>query len=311
MFKKSPRPSYVLPAPSVATDNNSPGKKFPYLTPGLFIFTLIWLGIYAYAFPDPLGLAAKNWPLVLVGFCGALIGNITAIGGGLVFIPVMMFVYSVDPVSSLKLAFASQSIGMSSGAVGWLRRGEVPLRLLWWTVPPLIAGAMISTFFIHPQPMLVKGLFGPIAFLAGVLTLITLDRKGGQDDLPAKARVPILLVSLVGGMITGWVAIGEGEIVAAFCMLVCGLKASRAIGLGVVLLSINSILLALVHAFYYGGIPWDMAAFTMLGCLWGGRMGPYLVQWVSLRGVKKAFAIIATLDGLVVTLQAIYVMFFR
>jgi uncharacterized membrane protein YfcA len=289
----------------------SSAKHFPYLTPWLFVFTLIWLAVYGVVFPDPVGLAASNWPLIIVGVIGAFIGNVTAIGGGIVFIPVLMFAYSVDPVSALKLAFVTQAVGMTSGASGWLRRGEVPGRLLQWTVPSLVVGTIISTFLIYPQPMLVKGLFGPIAFIAGLLTLITLDRKGGRMGLPAKARVPIVLVSLVGGLITGWVAIGEGEIIAAFCMLAYGLNAHRAIGLGVVLLSVNSLLLAFIHAFYYGGVPWDMAAFTMLGVLWGGRLGPFLAQWISPRATKNVFAVIALLDGLVITTQASYVMFLK
>ncbi|MGZ8947309.1 MAG: TSUP family transporter, partial [Methylococcaceae bacterium] len=106
-------------------------------------------------------------------------------------------------------------------------------------------------------------------------------------------------------------AIGEGEIIAAFCMLAYGLDANRAIGLGVVLLSINSILLAFIHSFYFGGVPWDLAAFTMLGVLWGGRLGPFLAQWISMHTTKKVFAFIALLDGLVIILQTSYVMFFR
>lgn len=298
-------------APVIEPDNYSSAKSFTYFTPWLFVFTLIWLGVYVVAFPNPIGLAASHWPLVIVGVLGAFIGNATAIGGGIVFIPVLMFAYQVDPVSALKLAFVTQAVGMTSGASGWLRRGEVPLPLLEWTVPALIIGTMMSTFLIHPQPMLVKGLFGPIAFLTGLLTLITLDRKGGRTELPAHARIPIALVSFIGGMITGWVAIGEGEIIAAFCMLAYGLNANRAIGLGVVLLSLNSLLLAFIHAFYYGGIPWDMAAFTMLGVLWGGRLGPFLAQWISPRTTKKGFAFIALLDGLMITLQVSYVMFFR
>ena len=294
----------------VKPDNTNRGN-FSYFTPWLFVFTLVWLVAYRLVFPDPMGLAANNWPLIIVGVFGAFIGNVTAIGGGIVFIPVLMFVYNVDPVSALKLAFVTQAVGMTSGASGWLRRGEVPLALLKWTVPALIVGAAISTFLIHPQPMLVKGLFGPIAFIAGLLTLITLDRKGGRMELPANALVPVMLISLVGGMITGWVAIGEGEIIAAFCMLAYGLNANRAIGLGVVLLSINSLLLAVIHSFYFGGVPWELAAFTMLGVLWGGRLGPFLAQWISMRTTKKVFAVIALLDGLVVTLQAGYVMFFR
>lgn len=298
-------------APVIELDNPSSAKSFAYFTPWLFVFTLIWIAGYATIFPDPIGLAASNWPLIIVGVFGAFIGNATAIGGGIVFIPVLMFAYQVDPVSALKLAFVTQAVGMTSGASGWLRRGEVPLPLLKWTVPALIIGTMISTFLIHPQPMLVKGLFGPIAFLTGLLTLITLDRKGGLTELPAHARIPIVLVSFIGGMITGWVAIGEGEIIAAFCMLAYGLNANRAIGLGVVLLSLNSLLLAFIHALYFGGVPWDMAAFTMLGVLWGGRLGPFLAQWISPRATKKGFACIALLDGLMITLQASYMMYFR
>jgi uncharacterized protein len=269
----------------------------------MVILTLAWLLVYVRAFADPAGLAARHWPLILVGVAGALIGNITAIGGGLVFIPVLMFVYHTDPVSALKLAFVTQAVGMTSGASGWLRREEVPLGMLRWTVPSLILGTIVSTFVLHPQPMLVKGLFGPVAVLTGLLTLATLNRKGQLGELPSKAKVPVLLVSFIGGLLTGWVAIGEGEIIAAFCMLAYGLNANKAIGLGVVLLAINSLLLAAIHVFYFGGVPWDMAVFTMLGVLWGGRLGPFLGQWVSTQGIKRAFAWIALLDGLLITWQ--------
>lgn len=280
-------------------------KRFRYVTAGMLLFTLLWLLVYLFAFPDPAGLAAKNWPLVLVGIAGAFIGNMTAIGGGLVFIPVLIFGYHISPLAALKLSFVTQAVGMTSGAAGWLRRGEVPLGLLKWTIPSLILGTAISTFLLHPNGMVVKSLFGPVSLLTGILTLITIDRKGKLDMLPQKAALPVFLISVLGGLVTGWVAIGEGEIIAAFCMLIYGLRSTKAIGLGVVLLSVNSILLALVHGLYFGGVPWDMAIFTMIGVLWGGRLGPYLSQWVSGRNTKLIFAIIAVLDGALITWQAI------
>ena len=282
--------------------------RLRYFTPWLVVLTLIWLAAYCAIFPDPAALAARRWPLVLVGLAGAVIGNVTAIGGGLVFVPVMIFVYALDPVSSLKLAFASQSVGMSSGAAGWLRRREVPGRLLAWTVPPLLLGALVSSFLIRPNPMLVKGLFGPITIIAGCLTLCTLDRKGGAPDLPTRANLPVAIISFLGGMVTGWVAIGEGEVVAAFCMLAYGLNANRALGLGVLLLAINSVFLLALHTFVFKGVPWDMAVFTMLGCLWGGRLGPFVSQWFSHRTIKKIFAVIALLDGALIILQALGVL---
>ncbi len=283
-------------------------RRLRYFSPWLVVFTLVWLVVYVCCFPSPGKLAERNWPLVLIGVAGAVIGNLTAIGGGLVFVPTMIFVYSANPVAALKLAFVTQAVGMTSGATGWLRRGEVPLRLLRWTVPPLIAGALVSSFVYRPNPMLVKELFGPITIVAGLMTLYTLDHKGGVPDLPRKANFWVAVAAFFGGVITGWVAIGEGEIVAAFCMLAFGLNANRALGLGVLLLSINSIFLALLHSLYFGGVPWQWAIFTMLGVLWGGRLGPFVAQWFSMRTAKKIFAVIAVLDGLLIFLQAIGVL---
>lgn len=289
-------------------ESTVPARRLRYFSPWLVVATLVWLAVYTQAFPAPGALAASHWPLVLVGVAGAFIGNVTAIGGGLVFVPVMIFAYNINPVAALKLAFLSQAVGMTSGASGWLNRGEVPLRLLKWTVPTLVLGSLVSSFAIRPNPMLVKGLFGPITITAGLLTLYTHNRKGGPPDLPARANWPVAAISFLGGVITGWVAIGEGEIVAAFCMLAYQLNANRALGVGVVLLSINSLFLAGLHTFVFGGVPWDFAVFTMLGCLWGGRMGPFVAQWFSGKTVKKVFAIVAVMDGALIILQALGVL---
>jgi hypothetical protein len=46
----------------------------------------------------------------------------------------------------------------------------------------------------------------------------------------------------------------------------------------------------------------------MLGVLWGGRLGPFVAQWFSMRTAKKFFAAIAVLDGCLIFLQAIGVL---
>ena len=295
-------------ADAVAAASDSPDRaesprRLRYWTWGLPAFTAAWLAVYLYAFPDPVGLAARNWPLFLVGVAGATLGNATAVGGGLVFIPALMFGWQLGPVEALKLALVSQSIGMTSGAIGWFRRGEVPLKALPVTVPPLVVGALISTLVIQPNPLLVKGLFGPMSILVGCITLYLLEHRARCREVPRSAYPGLAAVSLVGGMLTGWVAIGEGEVVAAFLMLRYGLDPRRGIGLGTALLSINSILLALIHGLFLGGVPWELAVFTMLGCAFGGRLGPFVAQWVGPHRLKLAFATVALGDGLLFVWQ--------
>jgi uncharacterized membrane protein YfcA len=72
------------------------------------------------------------------------------------------------------------------------------------------------------------------------------------------------VVAFIGGLISGWVAIGEGEVVAAFLILVGGVKSRTSIATGVLLLAISSIYLTLLHQFFLGGIPWITPASRFL-----------------------------------------------
>ena len=279
-------------------------KGLQYFTWWMPVFVVLWGIVFWNLFPNPLGLIQQNWPLFIVGLVGATIGNATAVGGGIVFVPVMLFVYQLPAVTALKLALASQSFGMTSGAIGWATRGVVKPKILKVATVALLLGSTISSLVIKPNAILIKGLFGPASIFIGVVTLLMLNRHGDHEDLPSNgAYFWLALMAFIGGMLTGWVAIGEGEVIAAFLMIVYGLRAERGIGLGVILLSINSIYLTLIHQFFLGGIPWELAMFTGFGCVFGGRLGPYLSQWVGPRRLKIGFATIAIVDGLIFILQ--------
>jgi uncharacterized protein len=289
----------AAPAPAAVP----PVRYFGWWLPAMLA---AWAGLAAFVLPDPLAAAQANWPLVLVGVAGSLLGNATAVGGGLVFVPVMILVLHLHPVQALQVALVGQCFGMTSGAFGWLARRAVPMSALAVSVPALLVGSTFSTLVVRPNAMLVKGLFGPVSVLIGLLVLYLLDRHPHtHDDIPRRAFLPLAVVATVGGVITGWIAIGEGEIVAAFLMLGYGLAANRGIGLGTVLLSINSIYLASLHAAFIGGIPWEIAMFVGLGCLFGGRLGPFLAQWVRPRRLKVGFAVVAIADGLLMIWQSL------
>jgi uncharacterized membrane protein YfcA len=130
-----------------------------------------------------------------------------------------------------------------------------------------------------------------------------LNRSKAQQITSAKS-LPLFLISILGGMITGWISIGEGEVIAAYLMLACGASAASSIGLGVILLAINSIYLTLIHSLFLGGVPWNIACLTMLGAVYGARLAPYLSQWIDQRMLKIAFAIIAIADGILFLIQA-------
>jgi uncharacterized membrane protein YfcA len=75
-------------------------------------------------------------------------------GGGIVFIPAILFLFHLPLVTALKIALASQSFGMTSGAVGWIQKRVVRLRALKLTVPGLLIGSATSFLVIHPSARL-------------------------------------------------------------------------------------------------------------------------------------------------------------
>jgi uncharacterized membrane protein YfcA len=281
-------------------------RHFRYWSPWLLLFVLAWGVTYGVVFPHPVALFQSRAVFILVGFCGAVLGNISAVGGGIVFIPVIIFVFHLEPVTALKIALASQSFGMTSGAIGWMQKRIVPLRALQLTVPGLLLGSAVGSLVIHPSALLVKVFFGPVSILLGVLTIALSKRGSGlkrQTEIPGSAAGPLFVIAVIGGLITGWIAIGEGELVAALLMLVYGMDAGACIGLGVVLLSINSIFLTVIHQFFLGGIPWDYAAFTALGCVFGARLAPFLSKRSNPIVLKTIFAVIAICDGVMFIVQ--------
>jgi uncharacterized membrane protein YfcA len=281
-------------------------RHFRYWSWWLLLFASVWTTGYFSLAHDPVALFKQNWVFIPVGFCGAILGNISAVGGGIVFIPIIIFLFHLPPVTALKIALASQSFGMTSGAIGWIQKRVVPLRVLKLTVPSLLIGSAISSLVVHPSALLVKLLFGPVSIVLGVLTIV-LSRKAAKTaagmEVPANSAVPLFLISFIGGLITGWIAIGEGELVAALLMLVYGVNVVTCIGLGVLLLSINSIFLTLLHNFFLGGIPWNIAAFTGLGCVFGARLAPYLSRRSNPLVLKTIFAVIAICDGILFIVQ--------
>ena len=279
-------------------------RPLRYWTPGFAVFAAAWLAAWWFGFADPLAEARAHGFLVLVGFAVAIVANATAIGGGIFFIPILVFGYGLSPLVAVKLSIAGQAFGMTSGAIGWLRRGVVPSEALRAAVPPLLVGATVSSLLFHPSAALVKGVFGPVSIALGALALWLLDPPAERDAPPRSALLPLRAIAFAGGCVSGWVAIGAGELAAAFLMLVHHVRADRAIGLGVVLLSAASLWLCAIHTFVLDGIPWEMAAFLVLGTVFGARLGPWLAQHVAPRLLKVLFGIVAIGDGLLFLLQA-------
>lgn len=261
--------------------------------------------------------------LTLVAFFAASVANATAIGGGFLFMPLFIFVYKLAPAVALKLSLATQAFGMTSGALTWGRKYIDTYACVYGAVASVI-GVWFATYIWVIPSGYIKPLFALISlgvFIALVIE-ITLKLPNVKNAVNFKLNATTIffgIATFVGGLITGWTAIGVGEIVALYLLFFYRLKLDVAIGTGVAILAISSMAGFFFHL-TIGGIPWGLLAFTVPGVILGGRYGVKVAKFLE-AGVKHAnsdklfkksplkltFALVIFIDCIVIILSELVI----
>ena len=245
----------------------------------LFFITTVaclWLLVLLNFFSEPIQLFLDSWPIIIIAFLGAVVANATAVGGGFIFVPLFTFFYDLSAIQSLKLALSTQAFGMTTGALSW------PRRLIVWPYFFLACGAsslgmMLGTFFWIPSNELIHQLFGYASIVIGAVLFIeatysSLKEKQHHRLAMNQWAVCYFFVCIAGGLITAWVSIGIGEVVAMWMLFQARYSIASSVATGVAVLAFCSVLGFIFHNII-GGIVWHYLIFTSIGVIFGGRVG--------------------------------------
>jgi len=222
--------------------------------------------------------------LTLVAFFAASVANATAIGGGFLFMPLFIFVYQLAPPLALKLSIATQAFGMSSGALTW-GRDYIDKNAFVLASVSSISGVWFATYNFAVPSGYIKPLFALISL--GVFIALVTEMRLKVLDQQRKAHFSLNTVSIffvlaafAGGLVTGWTAIGVGEVVALYLLFSYRLRLDKAIGTGVAVLAVSSIAGFVFHS-GLGGIPWELLMFTVPGVILGGHYGVKIAKYLE------------------------------
>jgi uncharacterized membrane protein YfcA len=212
------------------------------------------------------------------------VANATAIGGGFLFMPLFIFVYQLAPPVALKLSIATQAFGMSSGALTW-GRDYIDKNAFILASVASISGVWFASYNFAVPSGYIKPLFALISL--GVFIALVLEMRLKVTDQQQKANfnfnalsIFFVLAAFAGGLVTGWTAIGVGEVVALYLLFFYRLRLDKAIGTGVAVLAVSSIAGFIFHA-DLGGIPWELLMFTVPGVILGGRYGVIAAKYLE------------------------------
>lgn len=258
-------------------------------------------------------------PFMLLGVVGAIFANATGAGGGVVFVPFFQQL-SFSPQTIIATSFAIQCCGMTAGALSWLQFYRNTLRQEpdWAALPAVflqclpfgLTGLWLGQYGVDgliphlrfsalsSQLHLGFGVFSILLALAIMASTKRLHSGHLRKQLSRGDRVWLSVISLAGGLITAYLSVGIGELIAVY-LIIRRFDVTMAIGVAV-MISACTVWAGVLHgAFFDEAVNWLVVLFAGAGAIIGGRIARFIVLFFSPRQIKVFFALWVLVLGIV------------
>jgi uncharacterized membrane protein YfcA len=211
---------------------------------------------------------------LIIGVSLGLIGG----GGSILTVPVLVYLFKVDPV--LSMAYSLFIVGATAlvGAISKFKEGLVNLKTAIIFGLPSIAAVYATRKFIVPaipdsvffigdfevtRPVLLMGLFAVLMVAASISMIRKPKNKIQEPDKPQVFNYPmIFLEGSVVGVLTGLVGAGGGFLIIPALVVLSKLPMKQAVGTSLLIIAAKSLI-----------------GFT-------GDLGKYQFDWVLLLSVS-------------------------
>lgn len=259
---------------------------------------------------------------ILIGFLSAFVGSLVGLGGGIIFVPAMLFLY--DNFASFSWANPQAIVGISlvtmvftglSSTLAYFKLKRVDIKtgviFLIGSMPGSIIGSWINTKLDIDDFSLYFGILMLIVF-----AMMLLDRqkllKNKQLEINKYTRtfeidgemyqynvtyVPAFILSFAVGALSGLFGIGGGTISVPAMILFFGIPVQVAIATSMFMIFFISLISATTHI-VLGHIVWAYVLFFVIGSYIGGTVGAKtskLFKGKTLEWILRILIVIAAL----------------
>lgn len=251
--------------------------------------------------------------MILAGYIAAIfIGLILGVlggGGSILSIPILVYLFGIDPV--LASAYSLFIVGMTSlvGAIPKYKSQLVNFRSAFlfgipsivtifitrkWIVPALPDIIWTTQYFIITKRILLLGIFALLMILAAIKMLWS------KDPIPSssfKVRTTLLMIQgLLIGFLTGLVGAGGGFLIIPALVLLTRLPFKTAIGTSLFIIAINSLSGFLGDVLSHT-IDWIFLLKITALAIVGIFIGNALSKKISATKLRKGFAWFVLISG--------------
>lgn len=234
---------------------------------------------------------------LIIGFIAAFVGSLVGLGGGIVLVPAMLFLY--DNMEAFSWATPQTIVGISlitmvftgmSSTLAYYKLKRVDVKtgaiFLIGSLPGSVFGSWMNTKMDLDSFSLYFGVLMLIIFF-----MMFIDRekimKNKSLEITDQTRtfiidnetyqynvtlIPSLVLSFAVGVLSGTFGIGGGTIAVPAMILFFGIPVQVAIGTSMFMIFFISIISSSAHIFL-GHIVWKYVLFFIIGSYIGGTVG--------------------------------------
>src|SRR5699024_863599 len=234
---------------------------------------------------------------IIIGFIAAFIGSLVGLGGGIVFVPAMLFLH--ETYEAFAWATPQKIVGISlvtmvftglSSSIAYLKLGRVDISMgvlfLIGSIPGSVLGSWLNTQFDVESFSLYFAILMVVVFLFMLIDReklarnkeIKITKNTRSFDLDGETHhynvplIPALILAIAVGMLSGLFGIGGGTISVPAMILLFGIPVQIAIGTSMFIILFISLVSSTTHI-YLGHIEWAYVLFFVVGSYIGGTVG--------------------------------------
>lgn len=240
------------------------------------------------------------WFMFPISLVIAILANSSGFSGGVLFQPIYNLFLNVPIAPSVATGIATETVGMSSGALRYFKQKkverEVGLVLVMLTIPGVVLGTHIILVI---DANILRFFLGLVILTIAYIQIASVaqNKYGNRENIPVEDVYPYMWVPIVGGLFSS--TTGTGICETSQPLLERGLKAKtrRANATAIWAEAMGDWIITILNL-QAGLIMWDMLIFTGTGVIIGGQIGPMVAKYLPEKALKIFFSIAVIIIGI-------------
>ncbi|HPF06813.1 MAG TPA: sulfite exporter TauE/SafE family protein [Spirochaetota bacterium] len=242
----------------------------------------------------------EYWYMFPVSVIIAILANSSGFSGGVLFQPVYNLFLNLPIQTAVATGIATETIGMTSGAVRYIyyKMVELPVgfTMVMLTIPGVVLG---NHALLVINGNLLKLVLGIIIVFIASMQFINALRKfyGTKENIPVEDIYPFMWIPPIGGFFSASTGTGVCELSQPLLEKGLNVKTKRANATAILVEATADWIITILNL-QAGLIMWELWIFTGSGVLIGGQIGPYVARFLPVRLIKIVFSVSVIIIGI-------------